>query len=114
MADPLPPPARPSLGPDKWWNPLSPSWPPTAAGRAVGETLKAGAQTAADTLERTAEAAASAADALNPDPIPAAVAIIGKPSWGFWAPSALAGAASLIVVGGVGLFLYKHRSGKKR
>ena len=111
---PLPPPTPPrGLGPDAWWNPLSPSWPATAAGRAAGAWVRREAERKAAEVQATIDEAAKLPGALSPpDPIQVAAAIIGEPSWGFYVPTVGIGVLSLAVIGG-GAALYVAHKKKK-
>jgi hypothetical protein len=118
---PLPPPAPPRpptlVGPDKWWNPFSPSWPPTALGRAATDAArKKSAEVAQDIEQRLEEKVAELEENTpNIDPIVIAEQMIGKPSWGYYFPTVAVGvgsAAALLVVGGIAYSRVKHRKRK--
>lgn len=115
---PLPPPRAPlGVGPDAWWNPLSPSWPPNKLGKAAGDALRNRLATKEEELQQAiadATAAAKAAgQSILPDPITVAVAVVGEPSWGYYVPTVGLGLLSLGVIAGVGGLVYRARKKKR-
>jgi hypothetical protein len=105
---PLPPPTPPRpptlIGPDKWWNPFSPSWPPTAAGRAAVDAGRDLSARAAETQTKLVQELAN----IAPDPIIASEIIVGKPTWGYYVPTVGVAALSLAIAGGLA-YAYKKR-----
>lgn len=117
--DPAPPQQPPPvdltlLGPPAWWNPLSSEWLPTQIGRRIGEYGKERATAAAEAVTEEADKLAKQVDALKPDPLRAAQAILGEPSWGYYGPQAAKGLLVLGLVGGTGYLVYRASQKRKR
>jgi len=118
--DPAPPQDPPTVapvalvGPPAWWNPLSSEWFPTQIGRAVAEYGRDKATAAAEAVTEEADALAKKVDALKPDPLRAATAILGEPSWGYYGPATAKGLLVLGLVGGTGYFVYLASKKRKR
>ena len=117
---PLPPPKPPRpptlIGPDAWWNPFSPSWPPTAAGRAaVDYGRRKSAEVAADVEERIEQKVAELEENTpNVDPIVIAEAIVGKPTWGYYVPTVAVGLVSAGAILGAGALIYRAKKRKRK
>ena len=117
---PLPPPAPPRpptlIGPDKIWNPFSPSWPPTALGRAVTDAArKKSAQVAQDIEQKLEEKVAELEENTpNVDPIVIAEQIVGKPTWGYYFPTVAVGLGSAAAILGVGALVYRAKHRKRK
>lgn len=107
---PLPPPTPPrvkSIGPDVWWNPLSPKFPPNAASAAILDAARKKTAAKADELSRQIDAMTDAVD-----PVLAAETLIGRPSWGYHVPTVAIGVGSLVVLGVVGSLVYRAKKRK--
>lgn len=117
MADqysPIPPPTPPwkGVGPDAWWNPLSPSWPTTRAVRAAAEAARREMVKRGEEMQARIDATQNAASGIIPDPIQVAVAFLDEPSWGYYVPTVGLGLLSVAaIVGGAALY---HAKNKKR
>ncbi len=111
---PLPPPKPPRpptlIGPDAWWNPFSPSWPTTAAGRAAWEAARQKSAQVAQDVEEAAEALQSTV----PDPVVAAEIVVGRPTWGYYLPTVAAGVGSAALLAVAGGLVYRAKHKRKR
>jgi hypothetical protein len=104
------------IGPDKIWNPFSPSWPPTALGRAVTDAArKKSAQVAQDIEQKLEEKVAELEENTpNVDPIVIAEQIVGKPTWGYYFPTVAVGLGSAAAILGVGALVYRAKHRKRK
>jgi hypothetical protein len=112
----LPPPKPPRpptlIGPDRWWNPFSPSWPTTALGRAAADLAR---QKTAQVASEIEDATGKIAEAIpGIDPIVAAEAIVGRPTWGYYVPTVGAVvAASAVAVAAAMVYRRSKRKGRR-
>jgi hypothetical protein len=117
---PLPPPKPPRpptlVGPDRWWNPFSPAWPPTALGRAAADAARKKSAEVANDVEQRLEQRVAELQENTPgiDPIVVAETIVGKPTWGYYVPTVAVGLGSAAAILGVGALVYRARSKRRK